>query len=208
MRPSLRRSSRSEPIPHATTILVAEDDTMVRAVTARVLGAAGYTVIEAADGEQALDIIRSHAGLIDLLVSDIVMPNLGGVELAKRVVARAARDPHPAGDRLQPRRDVDPGRRHPARRVSAEALHTDAVAGKGVDDAGREEGRLCESVIRLATSRRVRVTNSVASCHSIRRACGRTHRRPFPLENSSSVRTARAECASRESNRRWPSLST
>ena len=77
---------RSDPIPHATTILIAEDDTMVRAVTARVLGAAGYTVIEAADGEQALDIIRGHAGLIDLLVSDIVMPNLGGVELAKRVL--------------------------------------------------------------------------------------------------------------------------
>ena len=76
---------RSDPIPNATTILVAEDDTMVRAVTARVLGAAGYTVIEAADGEQALDIMRGHAGLIDLLVSDIVMPNLGGVELAKRV---------------------------------------------------------------------------------------------------------------------------
>jgi signal transduction histidine kinase/CheY-like chemotaxis protein len=77
---------RPDPIPHATTLLIAEDDTMVRAVTARVLGAAGYTVIEAADGEQALDIIRGHAGLIDLLVSDIVMPNLGGVELAKRVL--------------------------------------------------------------------------------------------------------------------------
>ncbi len=53
---------RSEPIPHATTILVAEDDTMVRAVTARVLGAAGYTVIEAADGEQALDHHPRSAG--------------------------------------------------------------------------------------------------------------------------------------------------
>ena len=73
------------PTPQTTTILIAEDDTMVRAVTARVLGAAGYTVIEASDGEQALAIIRGHAGLIDLLVSDVVMPNLGGVELAKRV---------------------------------------------------------------------------------------------------------------------------
>ena len=86
MRPWLRRSPGRSRSRTATTILVAEDDTMVRAVTARVLGAAGYTVIEAADGEQALDIIRGHAGLIDLLVSDIVMPNLGGVELAKRVV--------------------------------------------------------------------------------------------------------------------------
>ena len=59
---------------------------MVRAVTSRVLGAAGYTVIEAADGEEALAVIRSHVGPIDLLVSDVVMPNLGGLDLAKRVV--------------------------------------------------------------------------------------------------------------------------
>jgi len=75
----------STPTPRPTTILVAEDDTMVRAVTSRVLDAAGYTVIEAADGEEALAVIGSHVGPIDLLVSDVVMPNLGGLDLAKRV---------------------------------------------------------------------------------------------------------------------------
>ena len=79
--------SPSAPASSSATILVAEDDTMVRAVTARILSTAGYTVIEAADGEQALAIIRGHAGLIDLLISDVVMPTLGGAELAKRVSA-------------------------------------------------------------------------------------------------------------------------
>ena len=83
--PGVPAETLSPSIAHATTILIAEDDTMVRAVTARVLGAAGYTVIEAANGEQALTIIRAHVGLIDLLVSDVVMPDMGGVELAKRV---------------------------------------------------------------------------------------------------------------------------
>ena len=45
--PGSPAESLSPSMPHATTILIAEDDTMVRAITVRVLGAAGYTVIEA-----------------------------------------------------------------------------------------------------------------------------------------------------------------
>ena len=180
--PGVPAEPLSTPIPQATTILIAEDDTMVRAVTARVLGAAGYTVIEAANGEQALTIIRGHVGLIDLLVSDVVMPDMGGVELAKRVSSERPEirillvsGYNPEGMSVLDGDD-------PAGRVPAKALHPEGIAGEGLDDAGREARRLRESLIRPAASRRVRVTNSVASCHSIRRACGRTHLRPFPLE--------------------------
>jgi CheY-like chemotaxis protein len=71
--------------PHPATILLAEDEEMVRYVTARVLGRAGYVVVEATDGEQALQLARSHRPPIDMVISDVVMAKLGGVELARRL---------------------------------------------------------------------------------------------------------------------------
>ena len=72
-------------IPAAATILVAEDEGLVRAVTARVLGRAGYTVIEAQNGEQALQMVRRHGTTIDLVITDVVMAKLSGIELARRL---------------------------------------------------------------------------------------------------------------------------
>jgi signal transduction histidine kinase/CheY-like chemotaxis protein len=66
-------------------ILVAEDEALVRAVTARVLRRVGYTVIEAADGEQALQMARDHKPPIDMVISDVVMARVGGLELARRL---------------------------------------------------------------------------------------------------------------------------
>ena len=57
----------------------------MREITARVLGRAGYTVLEAQDGEEALQMVRRHAGHIDLVITDVVMARLGGLELARRV---------------------------------------------------------------------------------------------------------------------------
>jgi PAS domain S-box-containing protein len=62
-------------------ILLAEDEDAVRALTARVLRNLGYTVLEAADGEAALRIARVHDGPIDLLLTDVVMPRMGGPRL-------------------------------------------------------------------------------------------------------------------------------
>jgi CheY-like chemotaxis protein len=73
--------------PASATILVAEDEALVRHVIARVLGRAGYTVIEAQDGEQALQIVRRHTAGIDLVISDVVMAKLGGLDLAKRLTS-------------------------------------------------------------------------------------------------------------------------
>ncbi len=68
----------------AGRILFVEDEDAVRTVAARLLRARGYEVIEAADGEEALDLAEQHAGEIDLLISDVVMPGLDGPALLKK----------------------------------------------------------------------------------------------------------------------------
>ena len=68
------------------TVLVAEDDPQLRSLVRRCLASSGYSVIEACDGAQALDLAASHVGTIDLLVTDIVMPNLSGKDLAERLL--------------------------------------------------------------------------------------------------------------------------
>jgi two-component system, cell cycle sensor histidine kinase and response regulator CckA len=67
------------------TILLVEDDGPLRMLAGRILRTAGYHVVEAADGEEALEQSRDHFGPIDLLVTDVIMPKLGGVELAARL---------------------------------------------------------------------------------------------------------------------------
>ena len=64
------------------TILVVDDDAALRTVAVRTLVATGYTVLCAADGEEALRVSASHAGEIDLVVTDVVMPRLNGKSLA------------------------------------------------------------------------------------------------------------------------------
>jgi two-component system cell cycle sensor histidine kinase/response regulator CckA len=65
-------------------ILFVEDEDAVRGVAARLLRARGYEVIEAADGEEALALAEQHAGRIDLLISDVIMPGLDGPTLLKK----------------------------------------------------------------------------------------------------------------------------
>lgn len=64
------------------TILVCEDQAMVRNVICQTLQTAGYTVIEAENGEQAIQAIAAHDGPVDLLISDVVMPGTNGQDLA------------------------------------------------------------------------------------------------------------------------------
>lgn len=59
---------------------------MARRVAYRVLSEAGYRVLEAEDGEEALDALELTNGRVDLLIIDVVMPRLDGVELAQRVL--------------------------------------------------------------------------------------------------------------------------
>lgn len=69
------------------TVLLVEDDAMVRRVTREMLEGAGYTVIEAREGQEALEMVRTHTGVIDLMITDVVMPRMSGRETADRLTA-------------------------------------------------------------------------------------------------------------------------
>ncbi len=72
------------PIPPGTeTILVAEDEESVRTMVRKILSSAGYTVLEARHGADALLVSREFQGPIDLLLTDVVMPELNGLRLAE-----------------------------------------------------------------------------------------------------------------------------
>jgi two-component system cell cycle sensor histidine kinase/response regulator CckA len=71
---------------HGETLLVVEDEAALRDVAGRILSGAGYRVLAADGGMQALELAALHEGTIDLLVSDVVMPGMLGKELAERLV--------------------------------------------------------------------------------------------------------------------------
>jgi PAS domain S-box-containing protein len=71
----------------SATLLVVEDAADLREITEMILTRNGYHVITASNGRAALDVVRSHAAKIDLLVTDVVMPHMQGPELARRVAA-------------------------------------------------------------------------------------------------------------------------
>jgi len=70
------------------TILFVEDEALVRDCAQRALSGLGYNVIVAANGLEALDLLSSLKGPLHLLVTDVVMPKMGGPELAKKIVER------------------------------------------------------------------------------------------------------------------------
>jgi CheY-like chemotaxis protein len=66
-------------------VLLAEDETEVRRMVSLILADAGYTVVEAADGEDALRRFREHRDDIRLLLTDVIMPKMNGRDLAEAV---------------------------------------------------------------------------------------------------------------------------
>jgi PAS domain S-box-containing protein len=72
--------------PVSTTVLVVEDDTIVRSLVVDILEGEGYKVLSAEDAEKALILAKSHDGPIHLVVTDIVMPEMSGSELAAELL--------------------------------------------------------------------------------------------------------------------------
>jgi signal transduction histidine kinase len=79
------RTTHPVDVRQTATILIAEDEALVRGVVVRVLGGAGYTVVQAQNGEQALEMVRAHRTPIDLVITDVVMARMGGLDLAKQL---------------------------------------------------------------------------------------------------------------------------
>ena len=77
----------AEVVAHGETILLVEDETSVREPAAEYLAQSGHKVLRAANGPEALALAQKHAGKIDLLLTDLVMPHMSGVELSEKIVS-------------------------------------------------------------------------------------------------------------------------
>lgn len=78
--PPLKKAEES-----TATVLIVEDEEQVRAMAVKVLRRQGYTVLETRDAPSALELINGLSGPLDLLLTDVVLPNMSGVELWNRV---------------------------------------------------------------------------------------------------------------------------
>jgi two-component system, cell cycle sensor histidine kinase and response regulator CckA len=91
--PRVEEGREAEPVPAAEptslvgseTVLLVEDEESVRALSRSVLTSYGYTVLEAGSGKEGLDVARRYPLPIDLLLTDVVMPEMGGLDLASRL---------------------------------------------------------------------------------------------------------------------------
>ena len=85
------------------TLLVVENEAAIRALVKMALERQGYTVLSAESGSEALSLAAAHQGRIDLLITDVVMPDLRGPDLARRFVAERPRADHALHVRLHGR---------------------------------------------------------------------------------------------------------
>lgn len=69
----------------SATVLLVEDEPLVRAATSRILDTAGFQVLEAGTPDAALTLATQHPGAIDLLLTDVVLPGMNGRDLAARI---------------------------------------------------------------------------------------------------------------------------
>jgi two-component system cell cycle sensor histidine kinase/response regulator CckA len=109
--PAREASRRGDAGAGTETVLLVEDEPSVRRFVSRVLAAQGYRVLEASNGNEALDLARGYEGAIDLLLTDLVMPVMGGAELHESLIAErptlrtlfmSGYQEHPSGSHAAP----------------------------------------------------------------------------------------------------------
>jgi signal transduction histidine kinase/CheY-like chemotaxis protein len=79
---------KQETAKGSETVLVVEDAQPLLELASELLKDNGYTVLEAANGADAIQLVERHQGLIDLLLTDVIMPGMGGRQLAERLIPR------------------------------------------------------------------------------------------------------------------------
>jgi DNA-binding response OmpR family regulator len=79
--PDLRSGSEQQPV-----ILVADDEVMIRNLVTILMRTEGYSVLTAADGHEGLELSRKYPGVIDLLITDLQMPQLNGADLCAHLL--------------------------------------------------------------------------------------------------------------------------
>jgi PAS domain S-box-containing protein len=92
-RPARDVEAAAVPTASRRTVLIADDESLIRDLGARLLRDDGYEVLTATDGEEAWRMVLGHAGSIDLLLTDVIMPRMDGFELARRWIERHPRAP-------------------------------------------------------------------------------------------------------------------
>jgi CheY-like chemotaxis protein len=83
--PAYRPEQRPEQLAGTETILVCEDDELVRVLFEAILSENGYNVLSASRPDEALELAAANAGTIDVLITDVVMPKMSGPELVERL---------------------------------------------------------------------------------------------------------------------------
>src|SRR5262249_3125148 len=86
--PESAQRTRVDPVGSGETVLLVEDEDMVRNVTTLLLESLGYRVLEAANGQQAKRLFETSSEKIDLLMTDVVMPDITGQEVAEALLVR------------------------------------------------------------------------------------------------------------------------
>lgn len=120
----------------ASTILVVEDDTIVRMLIVDVLEELEYTVLEAEDATSALKLVMDSGNRIDLLMTDQGLPDMKGTALAKKVIEAAPGPSGPVRQRLF--------REH--RRSARHALHWQAILHRPVARQGKKHSCLVSTL--------------------------------------------------------------
>jgi CheY-like chemotaxis protein len=169
--------------PYTETVLVADDDDVIRRLCRRGLEAEGANVLEAEDGEAALRLIAAYSGPIDLVITDLMMPGLTGYEVAE--VLSVFRPGLPvlamsgAAIRLQPDRRLPVLAKPFAMAALIEAARETRKRARAVRVLTEEKRFLARELRRLALARKVQQAclaeqvDLVALGHELRKAVPR-----------------------------------